>query len=568
LEAELEAVYEELEYLTERLQRKREELGLWKQSGVGLAYLLTVSTEAAFVGADEIETALDSQASEIRNEFYHSIYQVLEGSNFKLAFEELEEPRVFNRHEHTSLLNPVRLKELKEKHPEYSDDLENLAEQSAWQFYSYATWDLELDTGTFEYAKATPAQAVSSILSQLEVGKVASGANAPNDGPIVGTVTGTQQVVGFDPADPDNGLTHLYMAGESGSGKSYLKRVILENVASLGYDVLSITPSDKQSIGVSIPNPENDNSQCIAANQYWLGDDRLLDEPADVNDLFEGINVVTLEGLPESEKKEFVDRVFSELHELGKLDTPLYVFLEEAHNFDSGAVANAIQDIVREARKFGIHVVLVSQSPTDFSYSQKHVRENTSTVFMNGEYHSYADNFPYLEKGEIAELETGEAIFVSRDFPKTYVDVRLPLTLPEIPSENQIDELDRKHSVQLPDLEKANERQERQQPDKKPASTDSEDTAVEKKSQSDAGKISSKTVSNTDLDSEEQRLIRFIKEYIREQDQNPTYSKCHRQGPFGTDKTKKLLSSLVQRNEIEKESVVRGGQETEAYKTV
>jgi hypothetical protein len=568
LQDELEAVNQEIESLTDHLYRKRQELGEWEDYGVGLAYLFTVSTDAALIRPDEVDRVLEGQANEIRNEFYHSVNQILSGENFKLAFEELTEPRVFNRLEHTSLLNPDRLEDLREHYPDFEAELSELSEQSIRQYNSYAAYDLEADTGVFEYSNATPAQAVNSVVKQLDVGKVASGSNAPSDGPYIGNVAGTQQAVGFDPANPSNGLSHLYIAGATGSGKSYTKRVLLENVASLGYDVLSITPSDAQSIGVSFANPEHDSGQGISADQYWVGSELLLDEPDNVHDLFSGINVVTLKDLPETEKQSFVDRVFSALYEMDELDKPLYVFLEEAHNFDSGAAAEAIQDIVREARKHGIHAVLVSHSPTDFSHSQKHIRENTSTVFMQGEYTSYADNFGFLDKREITGLETGQAIFASRDFPKTYVDVRLPLTLPEIPSDQQIDELDQKHSVHLPDLEEANKRQERQQPDEKIDSTDFEGTGAETKSESEAGKSPSKTVSDPDLEDEEQRLLRFIKQYIREEDQTPTYSKCHREGPFGTKKTKRILLNLIDKDRIEKEPVIRGGQETESFRIV
>jgi hypothetical protein len=552
LENELSAVNREIESLTDHLYRKQTELGEWEDYGVGLAYLFTVSTSASLVRPDEVDQVLDVQANEVRNEFYHSVNQILSGENFKLAFEELTEPRVFNRLEHTSLLNPDRLEDLQEQHPGFESELSELSEQSIRQYSSYAAYDLEADTGVFEYSNATPAQAVNSVLKQLDIGKVSSGSNAPSDGPYIGNVAGTQQAVGFDPADPLNGLAHLYIAGATGSGKSYTKRVLLENVASLGYDVLSITPSDTESIGVSFANPEHDDGQGIAADQYWVGNEKLLDEPDDINDLFSGINVVTLKDLPETEKQAFVDRVFSALYEMDDLGRPLYVFLEEAHNFDSGTAAEAIQDIVREARKHGIHTVLVSHSPTDFSHSQKHIRENTSTVFMQGEYTSYADDFGFLDKREITELETGQAIFASRDFPKTYVDVREPLTLAVKPDSKQIEELDRKYGVQPPNLDQS-----------RPASSVTKKQDVE---QETIKATQEKQKKEFKTNNEEERLLNFIHDYIQKYDQIPTYSKCHREGPFGTKKTKSILESLIEKEAIEKEEVKRGGQRTEAYK--
>ena len=550
LEAELDRVNQEIESLTDHLYRKRTELGEWEDYGVGLAYLFTVSTDAALVHPEDVEQVLESQANEIRIEFYRSVNQILEGENFKLAFEDLSEPRVFNRVEHTSLLNPDRLEDLQERHPGFEAELSELSEQSIRQYSSYAAYDLEADTGVFEYSNATPAQAVNSVLKQLDVGKVASGSNAPSDGPYIGNVAGTQQAVGFDPADPTNGLAHLYIVGATGSGKSYTKRVLLENVASLGYDVLSITPSDTESVGVSFANPGHDDGQGIAADQYWVGDEKLLDEPDDLHDLFTGINVVTLKDLPEAEKQSFVDRVFSALYEMDDLDRPLYIFLEEAHNFDSGAAADAIQDIIREARKHGIHVVLVSHSPTDFSHSQKHVRENTSTVFMQGKYTNYASKFGFLDKSEITGLGTGQAILASRDFPKTCVDVREPLTLPVKPDNEQIEELDQKYGMQPPDFDQT--------------SSESSESSKQRPEQETVEDEQEKQEYKTN--NEEQQLVDFIRNYIKEYDQTPTYSKCYREGPFGTKKTKSILESLIDKEAIEKEEVERGGQSTEAYK--
>ncbi|WP_049996358.1 hypothetical protein [Halococcus sediminicola] len=173
---------------------------------------------------------------------------------------------------------------------------------------------------------------------------------------------------------------------------------------------------------------------------------------------------------------------------------------------------------------------------------------------MQGEYTSYADKFSFLDRDEITGLGTGQAIFASRDFPKTYVDVREPLTLAVKPDPKQIEELDAKYSTELPDLNRISDRQ------------NSEHSETTAETEDDAG--DDETGSETDLNEEEETLLEFISNYIREQDQTPTYSKCHREGPFGTQKTRKILGTLEHNGKIEKEAVVRGGQDTEAYKVI
>jgi hypothetical protein len=206
--------------------------------------------------------------------------------------------------------------------------------------------------------------------------------------------------------------------------------------------------------------------------------------------------------------------------------------------------------------------VLVSQSPNDFNYSQKHIRQNTSTVFMNGEYTNYAEKFRFLEKGEITELETGQVIFASRDFPKTYVDVRSPLTLAVEPSQEQIKELDRKYQAQVPDLSESAQRGQSSHAD---SDSDSDEPSTQGETIQGAEAGTETDLETNELSQEQEQMLKFVSEYIRENDQKPTYSKCSRKGPFGAKKTKKLLVKLIHRNKLEKEAVTRGGQETEAF---
>lgn len=126
--------------------------------------------------------------------------------------------------------------------------------------------DIELSDSTVERSKSTPARAVNSVLQGLEAETVAHAEKVPNNGPMIWTITGTNQVLGFDPAD----LPHYYITGETGSGKSYLKRIFLENIASLGYDILSISPSDTEETGLSLPNPEHSEGSGLTVDQYWI----------------------------------------------------------------------------------------------------------------------------------------------------------------------------------------------------------------------------------------------------------------------------------------------------------
>jgi hypothetical protein len=216
----------------------------------------------------------------------------------------------------------------------------------------------------------------------------------------------------------------------------------------------------------------------------------------------------------------------------------LFVFLEEAHNFTQGEAADAIQDLVREARKFGVHVVIVSQSPMDFNRNHKHVRENTVSVFMHGEYFDYAGKF-LDDKEEIWELGTGEAIIQSRQYSKLRVDIRQALTLPTAPSTEQVKKLENRFDKSLPEFESGTE------------------APVDDAAEPDGSQLSE----------DEQQLLNHIKRYIEEHDERPSKSKCYRpdDAPFGSSKTTRLLDQLSEKDVIQEETVERYGNQSQVY---
>jgi len=389
---------------------------------------------------------------------------------------------------------------------------------------------------------------VDSILKRLETERVGEVQDVPQDGPMIGTVTGTDVVVGFDPGDYE----HFYIVGETGSGKSHLKRALTENTASLDYHILTINPSDLQNVGLNLSNEENSNGRSIGFNQYWKGSDQLLDIPDDLTTLFTGRNAVSLRGLTDSEKQDFINDLFDELADVDATNKPLFVFLDEAHNFNSGKAANAIQDIVRESRKFGVHLVLISQSPKDYAYNQKHVRENTYNVFMAGEYFEYASRF-LDDEDVIRSLDTGEAVFPkSRELPRMDVEVRDVLTRfwDGTPSDEELEEVDGMFSGQLPSFSNQ-------------ASVSEEESGGEGQDPS----VSTATTDNTthDLSEEEEKLVQHIRSYVEENDERPSTSKCWREGPFGAGKTSDLLDQLEEKGVVESEKIERGHNEPTVY---
>jgi hypothetical protein len=448
---EAENIDRKLDRLITYLERKKQEIGEWKRNGVMMAYTFSFSTEPEIVPSDTAEQAAEEHVGNASNYHRRKVKQTLQGTNWKLVVEDVEKPRMLNRLEHTTLLNPESFGRLTERNPDLEEPLETLRRETLAQYEAFALHDLEIDNTVFERSKATPAQAVNGLLQGLESENVAQTREAPNDGPYIGTLAGTQQVVGFDPAEK---FDHVYLAGKTGSGKTYLKRTILENAASLGYNVLSVVPTDKQGIAASFPNPENENGRALNADQYWPENQLLLDWPGDVGDLLHGTNFVTLHGVGEQRRGTLLGELFDAAYNAEYPgDEPLFLFVEEAQNV-TGDAKDVLKQIVKQKRKHNIHVVIVTQNPMEFKRNYADIRRNTATICLRGEYSGYADDLDHLEsKREVTSLDKSQAILYSMDLPKLTVDIRTPLSKVEEPSEAEIRELDRRYRrnrVELP----------------------------------------------------------------------------------------------------------------------
>lgn len=536
-QSRLEDVDHGLDKYSQELYERRELLNQWQENGVMMSYVFEFSTDPELAQDTYLDEVVASHLDDAYNYHRRKVKQVLQGEQFKLRVEELSEPRVFSRLEHSGLLNPQSFSSVLEQvdDPGLEEHLQCMRTESAKQFLPVALTDLVDDqTGEVVHrSKSTPSRAVQSILNGLETHDGKRVGNVPNSGPMLGVLKNGVDVVGFDPAE----LPHYYISGGTGSGKSYLKRVLVENCVSLGYDVLSISPSDTEDVGVSFPNPDHGDGTGLNADHYWPGNQDFPGVPSDLTELFTGLNVCTLQGLPDSEKQGVVDDVLSRLAGLDRTENPLFVFLEEAHNFNEGSAADSLQKLVRESRKFGVHVVVVSQSPMDFNRNHKHVRENTVNLFLQGEYTDYADQF--LRSGDrVTGLGTGEVIVHARDFPELTVSVRSTLSLATSPSEEQLSEL--VSASQRKDLSSL-----------KNGVTGFTQTPVES--------------DRCELGEDEEELLGFIKNWIQENDERPTHSKCWREGPYGSTKTKRLLGELVEKDVVNERTDDRNGNKAQVY---
>ncbi|MFU1780231.1 helicase HerA-like domain-containing protein [Haloarcula japonica] len=544
---------EQLKKTADELEAIRDHIYRFQKSGVMLAYLFTFSTDARLVHREDLNQACIDQLDHVYSLHQRKVKQILSGPKFKLQVDEVTHPRVLMRQEHTLMYNPKLTDFLEDDHTgPVLDELERMRDHAVEHYMAISLEDIQTGHGLRERSKSTPSRAVNSILQELPAEDFTEDVeDIPQDGPLIGTVSGTEMSFGIDLADGE----HYYIVGETGSGKSYLKRVLIENSVDLGYDVLSINPDDRQVLSAAFRNDlkeefnqhddhpvEPEHAKGVTGDYYWPSHDLLLDLPDDITDLFHGSNFLCLDQFSGPETDEFIAELFEALSAERDRTKPLIVFLDEAHKVAEGEPAEKIQEVIREARKFGVHVVLSTQSPMDFTHNQKHVRQNlTGIFFLYGKYTDYASNFNLAD--EIKDLETGKAIYHHRDQPPFEFNVRPPLSRVPKTSSDRLKRLDKMYSPEIPDQLEGNRRS--------GTITVEEDTETPEQ--------------KPELSEDEEEVLTFIESWIRDNDEAPTYSKCHREGPFSTTKTRKLLNKLMEKGFVEERIEDRYGNESQVY---
>jgi hypothetical protein len=535
----------QLDRCLDRLRKLKQETQEWRRNGVMQAYIFTTSTTPEVTDRDW-KDVVEDHIQKIQRYHANQIEQTLAGPNskFKLVIEEVEEPRVFNRRQYARLLNPDAFHQLIEENPGIENTLRQLRRTCADQFQAYSLQDLEVDDQVVERSKATPAQAVNGLLQSLESENVATVSSAPNSGPYIGTLAGTRQTVGFDPAR----IPHWYFAGKTDAGKSYLSRVILENAASLGYNIIGVTPTDREALGAAFPSPLQDSGKGrgLAADYYWPGNDRLLDWPDSVSQLLNGRHMVSMHGLDESRREELLTELFEAVYQATYGNgNDLFLFVDEAQRLGKDS-KQQFKKIVKEKRSHNVHGVVITQNPKEFKRHYSDLRTETTTICLHGEYGNWAKDIEYLDSHtEIQSLEPAQAIFHYMDMPKFTVDIRTPVSQVQELSESQLTELDSRYQKK--------------------------DLAVPGPSESIV-QVDGQQILANELTHKQEELMDWIQGWLGKHSEHDyiTASKCHRPegAPCNARNAKDELEVLAEQGLLETSESVRGGKETTVYRPI
>ena len=177
------------------------------------------------------------------------------------------------------------------------------------------------------------------------------------------------------------------------------------------------------------------------------GDEGGIELPEDLGELFRGCAVISMRGVGDAERCRVASEVLRyayETHdkESDKLRTLLV--LEEAHSFlpenvspeareEAVRVRNWIDRIAREMRKYGLNLLLITQSLSDFRREARMVRETTNTKFFmrsrdRAELQYISDYVSPETADMVRGLGPGEAVVVSPFMDPVRFAVRPPLS--------------------------------------------------------------------------------------------------------------------------------------------
>lgn len=257
-------------------------------------------------------------------------------------------------------------------------------------------------------------------------------------------------------AFPLTQMVHAFISGTTGSGKSFATRILIEEAAA--YPQLSILVLDprNQSLGILVPEDrpkiieqyeefgmKPQNARGYAFDYFAPGLPYAPALPKDLATLARGRSIVSFKGLNDAERcataARILEAAFAACNEKESELPRLLVLLDEAHLFTrrrldesakeaAGQIERAMELLGREGRKFGLILVITTQSTKDFGYELASVRQMSSTkLFMRNSDRDADFAADIIGDGRLlAQLPTGVGILHHPNWGVTRVRVRPP----------------------------------------------------------------------------------------------------------------------------------------------
>ena len=339
--------------------------------------------------------------------------------------------------------------------------------------------DVEVEGRAVVKGKQTPARVLKAFLERVERVPPGFFGGLPRKGGWVGNVMFGDLMTSTPLLFPLDRLLHGYISGTTGAGKSYLARVLVENAILEGVNVVVLDPT-RQWSGIVKPasgsvlrrfdrfGMPRELARGFPARVIFPGDDGRIELPDDLGELFKGCAVLSMRGMEDAERCRVACEVLRyayETHDRESERLRTLIVLEEAHSFLPENVSpdarekaqearNWIDRISREMRKYGLNLLLITQSLSDFRREARIVREATNTkFFMRATDRTELQYITDYVSSEVAEtvkrLGPGEAVLVSPFMDPVKFAVRPPLS--------HVGELDKDEMDLLREAERARE---------------------------------------------------------------------------------------------------------------
>lgn len=250
-------------------------------------------------------------------------------------------------------------------------------------------------------------------------------------------------------------MVHGYVSGTTGSGKSFLSRVLIEEAAA--YPKLNILVIDPRNQSAALMFPEDRPEILRRYDEFMMQHtdargfkfdycaaaiDGVQSLPENLKELGTGRWIVSLKNLDDLERcqtaAEILEAVLAAHQTEESEQLRLMIVIEEAHLFTrkrvgesaksaAARIERAIDRCSREARKFGIAMLVVSQRVYDFDTS---TRQMMKTRFVLANTDRELDHVSAFidDEQQVATLRTGTVLVHNGDWSLTKIRVRPPMS--------------------------------------------------------------------------------------------------------------------------------------------
>ncbi|NIV91631.1 DUF87 domain-containing protein [candidate division KSB1 bacterium] len=429
----------------------------YQQKGEAVSLVFTICSNIQV--AKEIGgfvNALFSVAKEIDDVDRYQIRQKLQGGKLRVYVEEYDCPGVSLLSRWVgAMLDPRQLSR-------HGPEFEELSQAIEAELMVLPARDVMVSGSVKDEKKLVTARIVRNFLKKLEVVPTAptDRTESPeSEMPIwIGNLSDGLRKLGEPWELPLDKIGHTYISGSTGSGKSYLARVIVEGCSvhrDLGIVILDprnqwvglLCPEDRpeilgkyESFGL-----ERGQARSFGFDYHAIAEGLGKPLPSDLRRIPFGRHIISFKGLDDLRKYTLSAEILKAILE-GRMRsesrrTETVVIVEEVPNFmkkttipklrsAAERVESAIDRIACEGRKYGISLVIISQTIRDFSYGVAIVRQNMSTrVFMRNSDREIDYASQHLDDGKaIVKLRPGEAFFCNPEWGVVRISVRPPFS--------------------------------------------------------------------------------------------------------------------------------------------